>query len=149
MTIWVDADNCPSLARTVILTAALRLKISVVFAANHEIPLAEKNPLLKMVVCAKTSGSADDYIVSCCEKGDVVVTRDIPLAQRVLSKQVAVMNDRGLVFDEKNIVRMLKDRELAMQLAAIGVNTGKKYNNYSTKEAGQFSAALNELLSAK
>lgn len=168
MTIWVDADNCPSLARNVILKAATRYSVSVVFAANHDVPFGEENPLFKMVICPKTSGSADDYIVSNCTPGDLVITRDLPLAQRILTlaretalqttslqmapneqKKVTAMNDRGLVFDEKNIVRLLKDRDLAIQLSAIGLNSGKKYNNYSQKEAGEFASGLDTVLIQK
>lgn len=149
MILFVDADNCASLARSTLLKAAVRHSLTVVYAANHDVPFEMQNPLFKMVICPKTSGSADDYIVASCTTDDVVVTRDIPLAERLLEKKVTVMNDRGFVFDEKNIVRLLKDRELSMQLAAIGVNTGKKYNNYNAKNAGAFAAELDEVLASK
>jgi uncharacterized protein YaiI (UPF0178 family) len=149
LTLWVDADNCPSLARSVIQKAALNRNLALVFAANHDVPFETECPRFKMVVCPKTSGSADDYIVAHCLQSDVVITRDLPLAQRLLEKKVTVMNDRGLVFDEKNIVRLLKDRDLAIQLSAIGLNTGRKNNSYSQKEAGVFSSNLDKIISEK
>lgn len=99
-----------------------------------------------MVICPKTAGSADDYIVAHSILSDLVITRDIPLAKRLIDKNTTVINDRGLLFDSKNIVRMLKDRELNLQLSAIGVNMGKKTDHYGQKELGAFATCLDQTL---
>jgi|SRR5574344_142459 uncharacterized protein YaiI (UPF0178 family) len=152
--IWVDADSCPNAVRAAIEKNAVRLALPLTYVANHEIvfsdstkALIEQHQLnLDMTVTSKQKGSADDYIVTNSAPGDIVITRDIPLAQRLLQKKVTVINDRGLKFDEKNIVRMLKDRELSMQLSAIGVNMGRKNDTFGSKELAAFNECLDKVL---
>lgn len=100
-----------------------------------------------MIVCEKGENAADNYIVENAENTALVITRDLPLAQRLLEKNISVMNDRGVIFTKENIIPMLKDRELAMQLAAIGVNTGAKWKTYNSRDVEAFEKSLAKILS--
>lgn len=144
--IWIDADNCPSPAKKLILTKAALKKICVTLVANRPIPF-EENSLFKMIVCEKGENAADNYIVENAENTALVITRDLPLAQRLLEKNISVMNDRGVIFTKENIIPMLKDRELAMQLATIGVNTGAKWKTYNSRDVEAFEKSLEKILS--
>lgn len=148
-TIWVDADACPKLAKNIILTSAKKTNLKVTYVANREIPFEIQSENFTCVVCPKIQGSADDYIVDHAKKNDIVITRDLPFAERLVKKNICVMNDRGVVFDKKNIIPLLKERELNMQLVSIGVNCGKKYSSYDKKEAALFADSFNKLLTEK
>jgi len=147
--IWIDADSCPAGVKNIVLKAAIRLNLLVTYAANRNIPFSIQSPLFNMVICPKTEGSADDYIFNQTEENDLVITRDIPLAQRLITKKVTVLNDRGLLFDEKNVQEMLKQRELNMMMNAIGVHTGGRWDSYGQKELSAFAQCFDKVLSQK
>ena len=147
--IWVDADSCPSPAKNIILKAASKNSLQVTYAANRDIPFSIQSPLFNMVICPKEEGAADDYIVANVAPDDIVVTRDIPLAKRLVQKNIKVMNDRGTLFDEKNVEEMLKQRELNMMMNAIGVHTGGRWNSYGKKETYDFAVTFDRVLQSK
>lgn len=134
--ILIDADSCPRMVRDYVLRYSKRLSIPVTFAANRIIP-AEKEFPFHMEVCGKESGAADDYIVNTVEKYDMVITRDIPLAARLVEKEITVLNDRGTVYTKENIRERLSERNFSLQLEQIGLG-GSKADSYGKKEFSAF-----------
>ena len=100
--IWVDADSCPIPVKDIIFRFCKRLKLRLTFVANHEIPMP-KSELFKMIVCDATPDAADNYIVENALQNDIVITRDIPMASRLIEKNITTINDRGLLFTSENI----------------------------------------------
>lgn len=147
--IWVDADSCPAVVRKLILKNAQTHKVPVIFVANRPIPFDFESPLFTMVVCPKESGAADDYIFSNSSENDFAVTRDLPLAKRLLDKCLVVMNDRGVLFDQRNLKSMLEERELSMQMAALGIRTGGTDGGFGKKEIQKFADLFCGLLRKK
>lgn len=147
--IWVDADSCPSNAKNIILKAAVKNELYVTYAANRNIPFSISSPLFNMVICPKEEGAADDYIVTNAGENDIVITRDIPLASRLVKKEIVVINDRGTLFDSKNTQEMLKQRELNMMMNAIGVHTGGRWDSYGKKETYDFAVCFDRILQSK
>lgn len=135
--IWVDADSCPRLVRNYIITYADKLHIPVIFTANRSISTETKTELFTMVVCENTPGAADDYITAHAADSDIVITRDIPLAARLVEKHITVLNDRGTAYTSENIRERLSERDFNLQLAQIGVVTGG-INSYSKKQFALF-----------
>ncbi|MCR5217174.1 DUF188 domain-containing protein [Treponema sp.] len=144
--IFVDADNCPVQVREIILNKALELKIEVIYAANHNIPFSIESPLFKMQLCPERKNAADDYIVENILENDIAVTKDIPLAQRLIDKNISVINDRGTLFDQKKIQYLLEERELSMQMAALGLRKAAGWSAFSKKDLASFSKTFNNLL---
>ena len=99
--VWVDADSFPVKARDFIVSHSFSKEVSVNFVANHEIK--SPNPKVKMIICQKEHNAADDYIFENACENDIVVTRDILFAARLVEKNIAVMNDRGVLFSKDNI----------------------------------------------
>ena len=147
--IWVDADSFPTKARDFLLQAAARKAIPVTYVANHDIPFSTSSPLFTMELCPATPGAADDRIVESCVEGDIVLTRDIPLAARLVEKGICVANDRGTVFDRQSVTRRLKERELSMQMEVLGLHSGYRSEGYGAKELGAFKSSLLSLLSTR
>jgi len=149
MKIYVDADSCPRPARDLVLRRACKLKIQIIFAANHPIPCeCEIDGVIskaQMEICPNTENSADDRIVELAEKGDLVITRDVPLAKRLVEKEVYVMDDRGRVFTSNNINELLSLRNFSVGLADSGLGM-ERIANYSKKELKTFADSLDRFL---
>ncbi len=147
--IWIDADSCPSLVKDIVLQASVKNSLNVTYVANRNIPFSIQSPLFSMVICPGTEGAADDYIYSNVEFQDIVITRDIPLANRLIQKNITTLNDRGLIFTPDNVKKMLRERELSMMMSAIGVNKGARWDSYGKKEAASFANCFYNVLQSK
>jgi len=141
--ILVDADSCPKQARDLVLRRAAKLNIRVIFAANRQIPDAAG---AEMIICPNSENAADDRIVELAENGDVAVTRDIPLAKRLVEKDVNVLDDRGRVFTKNNINEMLSMRNFKVGLAENGMII-ERTANYGKKELKKFADSLEKIFS--
>ena len=67
---------------------------------------------------------ADDRVVELVEPGDLVITADIPLADRVVSKGAFALNPRGKLYTAANIKERLAVRDLLSELRDNGMVTG-------------------------
>ena len=149
MKILLDADSCPKAARDLILKRAAKLNLVVIFAANHLIPSEIENAGIKkaaqMEICSAAENSADDRIVELSEQGDLAITRDIPLAKRLIDKSVFVIDDRGRVFTANNINEILSLRNFTVGLAESGLEFDR-IANYGKKELKSFADSLDRVL---
>ena len=68
--------------------------------------------------------AADDWIVERAGPGDIVVTADIPLADRSLKKGAAAIGSTGIAFTPSSIGMAMANRELMSNLRAMGEITG-------------------------
>jgi uncharacterized protein len=123
MKIYVDADGFPRAANEILVRAALRLSVPLVFVANKPIR-REPSPLISTLLVSEGPDIADDRIVALAEPGDLVVTADIPLADRVVSKGAFALNPRGKLYTEENIKDRLALRDLLSGLRDEGLMTG-------------------------
>ena len=149
MKILLDADSCPKAARELILRRAVKLSLHVIFAANRAIPfdyeIARVKAVVQMEICSKEENSADDRLVELAEKGDLAVTRDIPLAKRLIEKCAFVMDDRGRVFTANNINEILSLRNFTVGLADNGLEF-ERTANYGKKDLKTFADSLDKIL---
>ena len=145
MKILVDADSCPVAARELVLRAANRTGTRTIFAANRTIPGIMGNNV-EMLICSAGEGSADDSLVTLAEPGDLAVTRDIPLAQRLLETGAAVLDDRGRIYTAENIREKLSLRDFTVGLAENGYEFERKAA-YGKRELKSFAGSFDKLLS--
>ena len=143
MKILIDADSCPRAARDLVSRRAARLKLRLIFAANRPIPSMDG---VEMEICPEKENSADDRVVEMAEKGDLAVTRDVPLAKRLIAKQAFVLDDRGREFTEDNINELLSIRNFTVGLADNGLGI-ERTANYGKKELKTFADSLDRILS--
>ncbi|MCQ2584179.1 MAG: DUF188 domain-containing protein [Treponema sp.] len=177
MTVYIDADSCPSLVRNHVLKICNAKNISVVFAANREL-VPEENQTFEMIVCGSEKDAADNYIfdnskgaeinaVSCADDkygyrsssdflsavdavkqgSDLVITRDLLLAKRLTEKNVACINDRGREFTKKNIDGILKEREEDLMFVSMGLVKHSKGSSYNKKEFAAFANSFDKIIS--
>ena len=144
MTIWVDADSCPVRVREIIVKASLRLSLVAVFVANRDIPLTS-HEFVRSVVTSSNEQSADVYIVSHAIKGDLVVTRDIPLAAQLVEAGIAVINDRGTEFEKDSMRERLSIRNFMYDAQLFGISNDK-VGQFGKKDVQKFSATFDKVL---
>jgi len=147
MRILVDADSCPAAARELVLRAARRTNTPVFFAANRSIPGIE-GPYAQMLVCPAGEGSADDCLADMAQNGDLAVTRDIPLAARLLEAGAAVLDDRGRLYTQDNIREKLSIRDFTVNLAENGYEF-ERSASYGKRELKTFADAFDKLLTKR
>jgi len=145
MKIFVDADSCPKAARELALRRAKKLKFRIIFAANRPIPGIEE---CDMEICPTRENSADDRIVELAEKGDLVITRDVPLAKRLVEKKIDALDDRGRQFTENNINEQLSLRNFMVTLAENGMGI-ERTANYGKKDLKSFADSLDRILTKR
>ena len=149
MKIFVDADSCPKAARELILRRAAKLSLHLIFAANRPIPGADNAHAaagnVTMEICPNSVNSADDRIVELAESGDLAITRDIPLAKRLVEKNVLALDDRGRVFTADNINELLSMRNFIVDLADNGLEIHRTAN-YGRKELKSFADSFDRIL---
>jgi uncharacterized protein YaiI (UPF0178 family) len=144
MIIWVDADSCPVDVRKILERFSLRRAIPLRYVANHHIPLL-KNPLYEMLITSTDDGAADDYIVEHINGDDIAVTRDIPLAARLIEKGAIVLNDRGMLFTAENIRERLSLRDFNLALTEAGTSSDKT-TVYNKRDINNFANCLDRIL---
>ncbi len=140
--IFVDADSCANKAKTFILETAIKKNENVTFVANKNIPFSIQSSLFTMKICEQTKDAADNYIVQNATSCDIVITRDLILAERLLKNKVTVINDKGTAFSYENINSLLEERELSLQMKQLGISTGGKWNSYGQNELRKFKETL-------
>ena len=145
MTLWVDADSCPRPIRDIVCRAGKRLAAQVVFAANHVVD-CPKEFCVKMIVLPQEKNAADDYIAENAKLGDLVVTRDIPLAKRLVDLNLAVINDRGTLYTRENVSERLSIRNFMLELSRSGLRM-ESTQKFSAKDIKAFADTFDKTLS--
>ncbi|MNT29682.1 hypothetical protein D3C72_1654350 [compost metagenome] len=88
---------------------------------------------------------ADAHIVERADKGDLVITGDIPLAAQVLEKGAMALNPRGERYSPETIRERLAVRDMMEELRASGVDTGGP-PSFSQADRKAFANQLDTLL---
>jgi len=123
MRIYVDADGFPSAAKDLVIRAAIRLQVPLVFVANKRVRY-EPSAIVSSVIVPEGPDVADDRIVEMAAPGDLVLTADIPLADRVVARGAFALDPRGKLYTEANIKDRLAMRDLLNELRDSGMMTG-------------------------
>ena len=145
--VWVDADSCPIPVKDIIFRFCKRLSLKLIFVANHQIPMP-KSELFKMIVCDATPDAADNYIVENALPNDIVITRDIPMASRLIEKNITTINDRGLLFTSENIKEKLSLRNFNKELYDNGI-ISEKTSTFSKKDVNNFANCFDREIQKK
>lgn len=151
VTIWVDGDSCPVPVRDLLIRVARRGAAAVIFCARQELPLPEPaSPedaagIVEMRVVRDRT--VDEYLLDEADpENALVVTRDIPLAEKLLERSVSVMNDRGRVFERDSIRELRSLRDAAAAIRAQGLERMHSAVTYGSREQKAFADALDRFL---
>ena len=114
-TILVDADACP--VKDEIERVATRLSLPVILVCNGGIR-PPRNPLMRLHVVPEGPDEADRWIADRCGPGDIVVTADLPLADRCIKAGARVLQPDGRILDAAGIGNRLATRDLMADIRA-------------------------------
>lgn len=120
-TLYIDADACP--VKDEVYRVAGRYGLPVFVVCNSWIR-TPADPLIKLVVVDEGPDAADDWIAARVAPGDVVITSDIPLAQRALAAGAQALHPAGRPFTSDNIGGALASRAIGEHLRSMGESTG-------------------------
>ncbi|WP_333587333.1 YaiI/YqxD family protein [Phenylobacterium sp.] len=139
-TLFIDADACPVKDEVYKVGQRYRLKTYVVSNAFMMIPTSL---LIARVIVEAGPDAADDWIADHVGPGDVVVTADIPLAERALKAGGQAIAPNGRPFTENSIGAALAQRALMEQLRSTGEFTGGP-KPFDRNDRSRFLQALDE-----
>ena len=145
ITIWVDADSCPSLVRNHTVKIANKLGLRVVFAANKKIGCDAAAGNYEMAVCGSEKDAADNYIFENCKSVDLVSSREIVFADRIVERGICTINDRGTEFTRDMIKERLSVSDFDRQLAEIGL-VKHFHEGYDKKKFAEFANSFDKVI---
>lgn len=121
MRIFIDADACPVKDETYKVAARYGLATWVVSNSFIQIP---QSALIKRMIVDAGPDVADDWIAEQTQPGDICVTNDIPLADRVLKAGGAAIAPNGHPFTPDSIGSALAQRSIMEHIRSTGEITG-------------------------
>lgn len=142
--IYVDGDAFPNLLKPILFRSIQRLKLQTFVVANKKIDIG-KSDLINYIIVDSGADEADHKIVEMVEEGDLVITADIPLADRIISKNAHAIDHRGELYSVDNIKQYLAMRDLMDKIRESGeITRGPK--PFGVKDAHEFANQLNAFL---
>ncbi len=119
--VFVDADACP--VKKEVYRVAGRCGLDVTLVANAWMRVPNES-WIALEVVGEDLDAADDWIVEHVQPDDIVITADIPLADRCLKAGARVIGVTGKPFTEDNIGSAVATRDLMSELREAGEITG-------------------------
>jgi len=142
--IFVDADACPVKSEVYKVATRYQIKVTLVAASWMRIPEGSR---ITLEVVGEGLDVADDWIAEHCEADDIVITADIPLADRCVKKEAYVLGPKGKPFTEENIGAALATRNLLADLREMGEMKGGP-PPFAKKDRSLFLQQLDQAINA-
>jgi uncharacterized protein YaiI (UPF0178 family) len=140
--IYVDADACPVKDEVYRVAGRHQLPVFVVTNSFMRVP---QDPLIERVAVAAGPDAADDWIAERADASAIVITADIPLANRCVKARAAVIAPNGKTFTEDSIGIALAVRDLMTDLRSAGETTGGP-RPFSPRDRSAFLSALDQAI---
>ena len=142
--LYIDADACPVKDEVYRVAGRYGLKTFVVANGWMRVP---DSPLVERVTVTDGLDVADDWIVEHAGIGDVVITSDIPLADRCIKRGARVIAPTGRPFTEASIGNDLATRNLLTELRDTGQIRGGG-RPFTREDRSRFLGALDAMVHA-
>jgi len=143
ITILVDADACP--VKDEIYRVADRFKAQVRVVSNSPFRIPD-NPRVKRIVVDDSFDAADDWIADNADARSVVITGDIPLADRCLKAGAMVLKHNGQEYTAASIGSALATRAIMEDLRAGMDGVGGGPPPFSKADRSQFLQSLDRVM---
>ncbi|MFA6138905.1 MAG: YaiI/YqxD family protein [Sulfurimonas sp.] len=140
-TIYIDGDALPNLLKPVLLRTIEKLNIQTFVVSNKSVNMGKSKNIQYLVVEAGAD-EADNKIVELIQESDLAITADIPLADRVISKNAHAIDHRGELYSVDNVKHYLAMRNLMQGLRESGEIT-KGPPPFTQKDVEKFANQLN------
>ena len=144
LNLYVDGDAFPNLLKPILLRSIERLQIKTLVVSNKKVNIG-KSKFIGYIIVDAGADEADNKIVELLKEDDLVITADIPLADRVIEKKAHAIDHRGELYSVENIKQYLAMRNLMDEIRQSGEIT-KGPKPFSQKDAHEFANQLNSFL---
>jgi len=145
VTLFIDGDAFPNLLKPIVFRSIERLSLTTKVIANKKITIGDSKHI-EYIIVDQGADEADHHIVELCKKDDLVITADIPLADRIISKDAHAIDHRGELYSTENIKQYLAMRNLMESIRESGeMTSGPKA--FGQKDAHAFANQFNAFLS--
>ena len=124
---------------------ATRLRVPMVLVCNGGLRMPA-NPLVTLKIVAEGPDEADKWIADQCGPRDVVVTSDLPLADRCLKAGAQVIQHDGEVLSMANIGPRLASRDLMADIRSADPFHQGGGRAFGKQERARFLQSLDGLL---
>ncbi|MGM0519868.1 MAG: YaiI/YqxD family protein [Campylobacterota bacterium] len=142
MILYIDGDAFPNLLKPIVLRAIEKKALKSFVVSNKKVNIG-KSKHITYIIVQSGANEADDKIVELVGENDLVITADIPLANRVISKNAYAIDHRGETYTIDNIKEYLAFRNLMQELRDSGeVTKGPK--PFNQKDCQNFANSLND-----
>ena len=136
--VMVDADACP--VKDEVYRVAARYGLPTIVVANQPIAVP-RDPAIRRVLVPNRPDAADDWIADAAGPTAVVITADVPLADRCVKRGATVLAPTGRAFTTASIGADLAMRNLLTDLRETGLPTrGPK--PFAARQRSEFLQAL-------
>jgi uncharacterized protein YaiI (UPF0178 family) len=142
--IYVDADGCPVKDEVYRVAGRYGLRVWVVANAWLRVP---DSPLVSRVAVSEGLDRADDWIADRIGSGDIVVTADLPLADRCIKRGGQAVTPNGRRLTEASIGEALATRNLLTGLREVGTIRGGG-RPFGRQDRSRFLGALDAAIQA-
>ena len=136
--IYVDADACP--VKDEVVRVAERHQVPVQMVSDGGVR-PNRSPLVTITIVSQGADAADDWIAERVVSGDIIITNDIPLADRCIKAGGAVLRPNGECMTSDSIGMALATRNLMTDLRDAGTITGGP-RPYSKQDRSKFLQSL-------
>ena len=138
--LYVDADACPVKDEVYRVAGRYGLQVHVVCNSWIRVPT---DPKITLMVVDAGPDVADDWIAERTQPGDIVITNDIPLADRVLKAGGTAIAPNGRAFTADSIGSALASRAIGEHIRSTGEITGGP-KAFGPADRSKFLQALDE-----
>ena len=136
--VFIDADACPVKDEVYRVAQRYGLKTWVV---SNSFMMVPTSPAIERVIVDAGPDVADDWIAERATPGAIVITNDIPLADRVLKAGGQAIAPNGRQFTADAIGSAMAQRSLMEHLRSTGEFTGGP-RPFDRRDRSQFLQAL-------
>jgi len=142
--LYIDGDALPNLLKPILLRAIEKQNIDTYVVSNKKIIIG-KSKNIKYIIVDAGADEADNKIVEMLESSDLVITADIPLADRTITKNAHAIDHRGELYTKDNIKHYLAMRNLMESIRDSGEIT-KGPAPFGQKDSQNFANSFNKFL---
>ena len=144
MKLYIDADALPNILKPILLRAIDKQKIQTFVVSNKKVTIGNSD-FINYIVVDAGADEADNHIVELLEENDLVITADIPLADRTITKKAHAIDHRGELYTQDNIKQYLAVRDLMQSIRDSGEMT-KGPKPFGQKDSQNFANQFNKFL---
>ncbi len=149
--VWVDGDSCPRRIREIVVRAAERRRVRVVFVSDRRLPV-RTGPYVEVILVDSRGGAVDDRIAESVRLGDLVVTRDVGLSARVAGAGAVAVDDRGNRYTAENVGERYSVHLFMAGLRKHGIDTSggaRRAKNSTADFAATFDRELTSRIASR